>query len=84
MTASCASRELAKGSDDDGTIPLPASPVVRHHTASLNVLPPRATRAAEAGSNPEGGPTGKLAEDAAGPAAAGFLGYPFEPILCFL
>jgi hypothetical protein len=49
----------------------------------LNVLPRRATRAAEVGSNPEGG-TGKLAEDAAGPAAAGFLGYPFEPILCFL
>jgi hypothetical protein len=39
---------------------------------------------AEVGSNPEGGPTGKLAEDAAGPAAAGFLGNPFEPILCFL
>jgi hypothetical protein len=50
----------------------------------LNVLPPRAIRAAEVGSDPEGGPTGKLAEDAAGPAAAGFLGYPFEPILCFL
>ena len=58
--------------------------VVRHHTASLNVLPPRATRAAEVGSNPEGGPTGELAEDAAGPAAAGFLGYPFEPILSSL
>jgi len=42
----------------------------------LNVLPPGATPAAEVGSNPEGGPTGKLAEDAAGPAA-GFLGYPF-------
>jgi hypothetical protein len=48
----------------------------------LKVLPPRATWAAEVGS-PEGGPTGKLAEDAAGPAAAGF-GYPFELILCFL
>jgi len=78
MSAFSTSRELAKGRDDDGTIPCPL-PSSQTSYGELE----RLAAACDAGRRspiPRAGPLASLPKDAAGSAAAGFLGYPIEPI----
>jgi hypothetical protein len=68
MSANSAPRELAKSSEDDGTIPLPppGSQTSHGELQRLDAACDTARRrAAELGSDHGDGPAGELAEDAA-------------------